>query len=1071
MLMKKICIFFTAMVWMLVSLAASAQNIAVSGSVVDEDGAPIVGANVVLQGSTTVYAMTDVAGNFKLNVPSDGVLHVNCMGYVDQDVPVAGRKTIKVVLEEDNQVIDETIVVAYGTATKSSFTGSAAVVDNETISKKLTSSVTSALSGASAGVQVISSTGDPTSSSPSIRIRGVGSMSASNAPLIVVDGVPYEGSISDINPQDVESMSVLKDASASAIYGHRGANGVILITTKRANAGDAVVKFDARVGVSSRLIPNYDVISDPGQYYETYYKYMYDTYYYSGHTAAESYAYADANLYNQSNGGLGYQVFTLPEGEKLVGNNFRLNPNATLGYFDGEYYYLPDNWYDEVFHNAVRQEYNISAAGASDRFNYYASVSYLNQGGIVYNSGYKRYTGRLNADYQIKSWIRFTTNMSYSNSDMGNVSSGSWGSSGNAFYYANTIAPIYPLYVRKLDEDGNPYIVTENGRTKYDSNSMNFIRASFTGNPVRDLYNDVKKGVADVLVGKWGLILTPLKGLSLNANLGITDDNTRYNYLYSTFGSGSSSDGGVYVEHDRMLTSNQQYLAEYKFELAERHHFDILAGYEQYNRKVQVLDGYNDHLFNPYVGELNNADGSDSKSVASYTNTYMTEGFLARAQYDDNNTFFLSASFRRDASSRFAKGHRWGNFGSVGAAYVISRENWFNVPAIDMLKLKASYGIQGNDGLGSYYPYSDQYSHSYDGTGYSSSLSYKGNENLTWETSYSFNAGVDFELFNHHLNGTIEYFNRDTKDLLYNKSVPYSSGNPTGSIATNVGSIRNRGIELTLDGDIVRRRNFSWTWNFNATHYKNTILALDQDKEEEGIKGSYYIYKVGGSLYEAYMYKWAGVDAATGNAQYYKKVLGDDGKWTGEDEIVSDFNKLSSSTDRYELGSVLPKVYGGFGTTLTFYGFDASVQCAYQLGGKYYDGNYQLLMGTNKFAGQALHKDLLNSWTPTNTNTDIPRTDVEESIGQAAVDRFLISSNYLSINNVTIGYTFPQKWTRKIKVEGLRFYAAAENLAVLVARQGIDPRNSMGLQSATTELGNSSYAPMRTITGGVTLTF
>ena len=1070
MLMKKIHVFFTAMVLLALSLSAAAQNITVRGTVKDAAGEGIVGANIILKGNRTVYTMTDIAGAFTLNVPANGVLEVLCMGYQGQDVPVSGRTNIDIVLEDDSQILDETIVVAYGTATKSSFTGSAAVVDNETIAKKLTTSVTNALSGASAGVQVISSTGDPTSSSPTIRIRGVGSMSASNSPLIVVDGVPYEGSISDINPQDVESMSVLKDASASAIYGHRGANGVILITTKRAQAGDAIVKFDARVGSSSRLIPNYDVITDPGQYYETYYKYMYNNYYYTGHSVAQSYAYADGNLYDQSNGGLGYKVYTLPQGEKLVGNNFRLNPNATLGYSDGEYYYLPDDWYNEVFHNALRQEYNISAAGASDRFNYYASVGYLDQGGIVVNSGYKRYTARLNADYQIKKWIKVTSNMSYSYSDMGNVSSGSWGSSGNAFYYANTIAPIYPLYVRKLDEGGKPYIVEENGRIKYDANSMNFVRASFTGNPVRDLYNDIKKGYADVLVGKWGLVLTPFKGLTLNANLGLTDDNTRYNYLYSTFGSGSSSDGGVDVEHSRMFTTNQQYLAEYKFDIGEVNHFDLLAGYEQYNRKSQVLEGYNDHLFNPFIGELNNADGSDSKSVSSYTNYYMTEGFLGRAQYDYDGTVFVSASYRRDASSRFAKGHRWGNFGSFGVAWLISKAPWFNVPAVDMLKLKASYGIQGNDGLGSYYPYSDQYSHKYDGTSYSSSLSYKGNEDLTWETSYSFNVGVDFELLNHYLNGTVEFFNRDTKDLLYNKSVPYSAGNPTGTVPTNVGSIRNRGIELSLDGDIMRRRNFNWSWNFNITSYKNTILALDQDKEEEGIKGSYYIYKVGGSLYDAYMYKWAGVDQETGEALYYKKTFDDDGKWTGEETTVRDFALLTTN-DRYELGSILPKAYGGFGTTMSFYGFDFSVQCAYQLGGLYYDGNYQLLMGTNKFAGQALHKDLLNSWTPTNTNTNVPRTDLEEAIGQSAVDRFFVSSNYLSVNNVTIGYTFPAAWTKKVNLNALRVYFAGDNLAVLVARQGIDPRNSMGLNSVTTASGNSSYAPMRTITAGVTLTF
>ena len=1070
--MKKIRVFFTAMVLLALSFAAAAQNITVRGTVKDEAGEAIVGANVVLQGSRTVYTMTDVSGAFTLNVPSNGVLDVNCMGYLSQEVPVGGRTSIAIVLVDDNQLLDETIVVAYGTATKSSFTGSAAMVDSETISKKLSSKVTSALAGTTPGVQIISSSGDPTGGSPTIRIRGIGSMTASSDPLIVVDGVPYEGSISDINPNDVESMSVLKDAAASAIYGHRGANGVIIITTKKGQSGDATVRFDARFGVNSRLIPNYDVITDPAEYYETYYKLMYNKYYYTGHTVAESYAYADNNLFNENNGGLGYQVYTVPDGQKLIGTNFKINPKATLGYSDGEYYYLPDDWYNETFHNSFRQEYNVSASGASDRFNYYAGVSYLNDGGIVYNSGYQRYTARLNAEYQIKEWIRFITNMSYSYTDSDNVSSGSWGSSGNAFYIANNIGPIYPLYVRKVDEYGNPYLYTEQGRQIFDSSNTNFKRPNFVGNAIRDLYNDVKKSYADVLVGKWGLILTPVKGLTLNANIGITDDNTRYNYLYSVFGSASGVDGAVSVGHSRMFTVNQQYLAEYKFDIAELNHFDLLAGYEQYERKVQSLDGYNDHLFNPIVGEINNADGTDSKSVGSSASTYMTQGFLARAQYDFDGRIFVSGSFRRDASSRFAPGHRWGNFGSLGGAWLLSKEPWFNVPAVNMLKFKASYGIQGNDGLNSNFPYSDQYSHSYDGTSYSLTLSYKGNENLTWETSYSFNTGFDFELFNGRLNGTIEYFNRDTKDLLYSKNVPYSAGNPTGVVPVNVGSIRNRGFELSLDGAIVNTRNINWTWNLNLSNYTNTILSLDDSVSENGIRGSNYIYKIGGSLYDAYMYKYAGVDPATGVALYWKhidEVKDEDGNITTEasDETTSVF----SDATRYELGSVLPKLFGGFGTSLSAYGFDFSVQCSFQLGGKYYDGNYQQLMWTQSSAGQAWHKDVLKAWTPENPNTDIPRMDGDTQVAQSAVDRFFVSSNYLSINNVTLGYTFPANWTKKIRISSLRLYVAGENLAVLSARKGLDPRNAFGLGSFTMAQGSSSYGAMRAVTGGLTLTF
>ena len=1082
--MKKMKLFFTAAVMLAFSVAALAQNITVKGTVKDEAGEPIVGANVILVGSNTVYALTDFSGAFTLSVPKNGSLDVSCLGYSTVVVPVEGKTTLEIVLPLDTTVLDETIVVAYGTATKSSFTGSAAVVDAESIEKKIATSVTSALAGTTPGVQVTSASGDPTGGTPTIRIRGIGSISASNTPLYIVDGVPYDGAISDINPQDVESMSVLKDAAASAIYGHRGANGVVIITTKKGKSGDATVKFDGRWGVNSRLIPQYDVINDPGQYYETFYQRLYNKYYYSGHTVAESYAYANRYLLDEANGGLGYLVYTLPEGQNLVGTNFKLNPNAKLGYYDGTYYYTPDDWYKEAFHNAFRQEYNVSAAGGSNRFNYYASVGFLQNSGIVNNSDYKRYTGRVNAEYQAKSWMRFSTSLNFSHSDSQVADwSDSYGSSGNLFYIANSIGPIYPLYVRKMDENGKPYIVTESGRTLYDSNNTNQKRPSIVGNAVRDNEYDDTKQYADVLTGKFGVLLTPFKGFSLNANVGFTADNTRYSSLSSQFAGSSGTDGYVYVSHSRMFTVNQQYLAEYKFDIVDAHHFDFLAGFEKYSLTSQSLSGSNYHLYNPFVGELSNADGTGSMvSNSSATNRYVTQGFLGRIQYDYNGIYFLSGSYRRDSSSRFAEGHRWGNFGSAGVAYLMSKESWFNVPWVDMLKLKVSYGVQGNDNIGGYYPYADQYSHSWnEDTGYSISLSYVGNEELTWETSHSLNVGVDFELFNNYLNGTVEFFSRKTTDLLYNKNVPLSSGNPTGYIPVNVGSMRNTGIELSLDGSIIRTKNVNWGWNLNLSHYTNKILELDPSVSDNGIRGSNFIRKVGGSIYEAYMYKFAGVDPQTGQAQYYGEFLKEDDSFVArptQKQIDEQATYTKTTTNfaqasQYDLGSILPAVYGGFGTSLNAYGIDFSVQCSFQLGGKYYDGTYQSLMWTQDNAGNAWHKDILKAWQKPGDITDVPRNDGDIQVAQSALDRFLVSASYLSVNNVTLGYTFPQKWTRKIGIEGLRLYVAGDNLAVLTARKGIDPRFSMGLGSMTSGTGLNSgyYSAMRTITGGVTLTF
>ena len=1040
----------------LTATVAMAQEINVSGTVIDySNGEPVPYASVHLEGTMTGTS-TDGDGNYSIRLPHGGNLVFSSIGYITVKEAVNTSMVLNIVLEPDSEHLEETIVVAYGTATKSSFTGSASMIGAETIESRVSTDVTAALAGTTPGVQIISSSGDPAAGGGTVRIRGIGSMSASNAPLYIVDGMPYDGSISEINPNDVESMSVLKDAAASAIYGARGANGVILITTKRARGADAVIKFDARWGSNSRLIPQYDVISDPAQYYETHYRMMYNSQIYAGKSSEEAYAYADATLFDQNNGGLGYQVFTIPTGEKFIGTDFKLNPKATLGYSDGDYFYIPDNWYEETFHNSFRQEYNFSVSGTKDRFSYYASFGYLDDGGIVNNSDFKRYTTRINTDYQAKKWLKIITNFSYTYTDSQTASyTSNFGSSANVFYITNNIGPIYPLYVRDADGD----IMYSNGMKVYDANQTNFIRPNIVGNAVRDNEVNRQRNYTDMVSGKAGLVITPLKGLSVSGNLGLMNENSRYNALYSEFGNASSTDGQAYVSHNRYFAVNSQLIAEYKTDFnGSLHNFEILGGYELYKLKIQNLEGQNDHLYDPFIGELGNADGTKSKKTSSYTVDYATQGFLARAQYNYAEKYFISTSYRRDASSRFAEGHRWGNFGSIGAAWMMSSEPFMETAYwIYMLKLKASWGIQGNDDLypnasyaSKYFPYSDNYTHSYnEETGeYSQVLAYKGNEELTWESSQSFNCGADFELFAGYLNGSIEYFSRKTTNLLYSKDVPLSSGNPTGYYPVNVGSILNRGFEVSLYGDIINTRKAKWTWNLNMSHYVNRILDLDESVAEDGIKGGNYIYKIGGSLYEAYMYKYAGVDPENGQALYY---------YIEEDGSIGT-TPVFSEADQFECGSVLPKLYGGFGTTARFYGFDISAQFSFQLGGRYYDGSYQSLMHTDSSVGSAWHKDVLKSWSPENPESNIPRLDGDTSVGQSPVDRFLISSDYLSINNITIGYTIPDRWSEKIKVQDIRIYFAADNLAVASARKGVDPRFSLGLGSFTSGSGLNSGA-------------
>ncbi|MCQ2255114.1 MAG: TonB-dependent receptor [Bacteroidaceae bacterium] len=1059
-----------------------------------DDGSPVVGATVKAVGSSK-GVITDVDGRFAISVPSkNSMLEFSYVGMETKTVKAA--QNMRVTLEPDEALLDEVMVIGYGTSKRSAFTGAAAEVKSSDISKHVSSTATSAVVGKMAGVTATSSSGAP-GSAPVIRVRGIGSMSASSAPLYIVDGAPLDGAIADINPGDIESISVLKDASASAIYGARGGNGVVIITTKQAKAGrEPEIKVDAKWGSNSRLVPNYDVITSPEEYYEQVYKGLWGSKYYHGSTAEAAHDFANANLLDRNNGGVGYQVFTVPEGQRLVGTNFKFNPNATAGYSDGEYYYQPDNWYDEAFHNSFRQEYNASVSGASGRLTYYAGLGYLDDGGMVNNSQYQRYNARTNVTYQVRDWFKFTSNMNYTHTDSKNpATSTQYGSSGNIFYIANSMGPIYPLYVR--DTDGN--IMQKNGLNVYDRNQTNQKRPSIVGNALGDNEIDLKNTARDYILGKWQADIMPFKGMTLSAALTAQNLNSRYNALYSPFGSSSAYDGIVYVESDRYFSTNQLYTANYQTTIAEKHNINVIAGYEQYNLKEQAISGENSHLFDPFIAELDNALGKADMSVSSATGTYMTEGFLARASYDYDERYFFSASIRREASSRFAPGHRWGTFGSVGAAWQINKEAFLaDAKWINLLKFKASWGSNGNDDLytGTAFPsnnymWADRYSSSYnEDTGeYSLTLVQKGNEDLTWEKIKSWNTGFDFSFFNYRLNGSIDFYRRTTDDMLYSRRIPLSSGLPVSSYRLNIGNMYNQGLELTLEYVPVKTKNIEWSINLNATTNKNRITALDSTIPPEGLTYSDQIIRVGGTIYDAYLLKYAGVEKETGKALYYKKVMEDvvdangnkvvdengkvEQKWTGETETTTKYE----DADQFDCGSTLADLTGGFGTALSLYGFDISAQFTYSLGGKIYDGSYQRTMGYAP--GSNMHKDLRNCWTEDNKDANLPRwsssaTDDGLLVGpQTPIDYFLTSSNYLCMSNLTVGYTVPKNILRNLDIKGLRVYFSGENLFLLTARKGLDPRFNYGIGSMTSGAGmiSDAYSAGRSVTAGITVTF
>jgi TonB-linked SusC/RagA family outer membrane protein len=1068
--MKKTTLFSLCLVFVW-SSALLAQNVQVSGVVTDAaNGQPLPGVSVVVKGVRTGTS-TDANGRYTISVPDNATLIFSFVGMTTQELAVSGRSAINVMLEAGTTQLQDVLVVAYGTTTKERFTGSVSTVKSDKIIQRQTSNVTNALAGQVSGVQTFSANGQPGNAS-TVRIRGIGSISASNSPLYVVDGVPYDGTLSAINNADIESMSILKDASASAIYGARGANGVVLVTTKKGKAGEAVVSFDARIGSNTRGVPAYEVMTDPAMYYETFYKALYNSRVQAGAGIAEAHTYARSTLLNADAGGLGYQVYTVPVGEYLIGTNGKLNPKATLGYSDGDYYYTPDDWYDELFNKGnLRQEYNVSVSGSGEKIRYYLSAGHLDDAGIIDGSGFTRWTATLNADYQAKKWLKVGANLSYTNYNVKSPSDQtSWGSSGNLFYLSSLMAPIYPLYVRNADGS----IKTDNnGYTVYDFGSTTNQKRAFMpmANPAITLRLDKYNAYTDVLTNKWFAVVDLFDGLQFSANVGLNVRHQRSNILQNMFyGAAVSSNGYVGVAHAQDMGLNQQYLLTYKKAFG-KHNLDVLAGYESYENTVKGLSGSNKQIYNPDIAELNNTI-FDIPSVASNTSHYVTKGFLSRVQYDFQEKIFLSMSYRRDASSRFAPERRWGNFGSFGAAWDIDKEEFFedlNAGWIDFLKLKASYGIQGNDNLGNNYAYLDQYTVSNNGAGdYALTLAYKGNRELTWETSYGFNTGLEFELFDSKFSGSVEYFNRKTVDLLYNQPVPISLG--YASIPMNVGSIVNRGVELDVHANVLKTGYIQWDLAFNATTLSNEITALHEHVSETGIKGSIRILKVGGSLYNIFLREYAGVDPATGKALYYK--VNENNKY------VLDANGNKTVTDSYDntyavdLGNSLPWLFGGFSSTVDLFGVDVSVAFSYQLGGKTFDMTYQELMhsGYSSNAGSNWHKDILDAWTPDNPNTDVPRLNSSDNSDQKHSSRFLVSSDYLSLNNITVGYTLPGKWVEPLKISSLRIYFAADNLAFLTARKGLDPRQDIGV-SAWDAVGAYNYTALRTISGGVAIKF
>ena len=1025
----------------LVGNVAFAQTTEISGIVYDESNQPLPGASVIVKG-TTNGTTTDFDGNYIIDATQGQELEVSFMGYKNQLVKIGSSTVVDITLQPDAAALDEVVVVAYGTAKRSAITGSTTVVKADAIENLQVSNVTKSLQGIASGVQVTTTSGQP-GESGKIRIRGVGSINGSSEPLIVIDGMPFEGNMSSINPSDIETMTVLKDAASNALYGSRGANGVILITTKKGRAGETKVTLNARAGVNRRAIPEYDIMNSPSQYYEKSWESLYRQYLSLGKTDDEARQLASAELISKN---LVYNNYNVDD-DKVVGVDGKLNPNANLLY--------QESWEDEAFSNETRQEYDVSVSGGNEDTQVMFSLGYLNDSGIITNSDFSRVSTRLNVNHKVKEWFNVSLNSSYTSSESNSPDLSSSTSSANLFYVTRTMAPIYPVYVK--DASGNT-VYDDNGKMyDYGANRPHMAIANPLGNLIYNVYNTDR----DLFSNKVNTQFKFLENFTFMVNAGLDKEYRSYtNYLNGQYGQFVGTGGIGSFTKSLMTTFTSQQLLQWNRSFGE-HNFDILAGHETYSKRFETANGGKENFFLPGNTDLDMAVKNPSSGSSSFR--YNLESYLSRVRYNFDEKYYLTASYRRDGSSKFAEENRWGDFWSVGGSWRMMQEDFMSdIDWLQELKIKSSYGTQGNDGLmynGDvlYYPYLDMYNVvNVDGNpgidGY-----YKGNRDITWETNHNFNIGFESYLLDRVSFG-VEYFTRRSSDLLF--YLPLAPTTGFTEMPVNDGEMINKGFEVDLNVAILKGNDLNWNVSFNGTYYNNEILSLPAQYEENGIPvGSTRIREVGGSIYDFYLRKFAGVDKATGDSQWFKDVVDANGNITGQETT-----KNWEEATQYNLGTSLADFFGGINTHFSYKGFDMSINMAYQIGGQVYDASYQNLMHSNA-SGNNWHKDILNSWTPDNTNTNIPAVVNASRYNNSASDRWLVDASYFSLSNVTFGYSLPSQLVNKWDIDDVRFYISGDNLWLASKRQGMDPRQNF---SGT---ANAVYSPISTISAGVNLKF
>lgn len=1019
-----------------------AQNTTLKGVIVDETDTPLIGATVQVKGTST-GSITDFDGNYTIKANKGAVITFSYIGYKTQEIKFTGQPTVNIKMVPDNQTLDEVVVVGYGTMKRSDLTGSVASIAAKDVEGFKTSSVAGALGGQIAGVQITSTDGTP-GAGFSINIRGVGTLTGDSSPLYIVDGFEVDD-IDYLSNSDIESIEILKDASSSAIYGARAANGVVLISTKSGKIGKPIINYNGSASyrkISKKLdvLSPYEFVKLQGEVNSKYS----DSYFKTG---------------NDDNGNP-YRYQSLDDYIGVSGVN----------------------WQDETFNPTWSQDHSLSIMGGTEDTKYNASFSRYIENGIFKNSGFNKTTGKFRLDQKLSKSLSFNFTVNYALTNREGV--GTSGDSGR-FNMLAQILSARPTGGLKLTDE-------ELLASAIDPEMLESGESLAQVNPVKQTESVTNNKRAEMWSGNASATWQIIKGLTFKTSGTYNTTNNRTDIFYKdgskeAYRNGQKPYGRTQMGRDVRWTNSNNLTWKQK---VKKHNYDIMLGHEVSFKSTEYLLGEAmdfpfDNLGNDYLG----LGATPSRVESSYSEKTLLS-FFARGNYNYDNRYLFTATVRADGSTVFSNKNKWGFFPSFSAAWRVSEEAFMkDVEWVSNFKVRLGWGIVGNDRISNYLSM-DLYEANKYGIGNNTvtvlTPKQLKNANLKWEGASSVNLGVDLGFFDNRLNVTADFFIKDTKDLLLAQSLAHVTG--FDSQMQNIGKIQNKGIELSFNSTNIQTRNFTWQTNFNISFIKNTLKGLASGVESMYARSGFdsnftaydYISTVGQSLGLIYGYEFDGIYQSSDfyttpdNQLILKEGITNNARYgTVKPGVVKykdqDGDGIITTNDRTVIGNAMPKWYGGITNTFNYKGIDFSFMFQFNYGNDIY--NATRLYATQSRSGRRnMLAEVADRWSPTNASNKVPSQD--GYIVNDVYSRFIEDGSFLRLKNITLGYTLPHKWTRKFHASKLRIYATGQNLFCISGYSGYDPEvNSASSNPMTPGLDWGAYPKSRVFTFGIDLQF